>query len=111
MLSGEGGEEIGEGKKSRCQDFEKLPEFPLFGPTTGPATTPGASRLGTPALFNLYSVVIFAILFTPFGILVTAHSRHELLFDERVDQGIAVGMSPISAPNSLFAYHTSLFAV
>jgi hypothetical protein len=30
---GEEAKDLGEGKKCRCQDFEKLPAFP-FGPTT-----------------------------------------------------------------------------
>jgi hypothetical protein len=91
--------------------LRKTSSVPSVRSDNGTCDNTRSSRLGTPALLNLYSIVIFAVLFTPFGILVTAHRRHELLFDERVGQGFAVGMSPISASNSPIVYHTSLFAV
>ncbi|KAJ6047613.1 hypothetical protein N7460_003760 [Penicillium canescens] len=69
--------------------LRKTSSVPSVRSDNGTCDNTRGSRLGTPA-FNLYSIVIFAVLFTPFEILVTAHRRHELLFDERVDQGFAV---------------------
>lgn len=104
---GERGKDLREGKKCRCQDFEKLPAFP-FGPATA-LHHPRFVAISThwigdwcsidPAFYN-------PSLFPSSRIRPLSLYHDELLFDEQVDQGIAISMPPISPANLLLEHHT-----